>query len=190
MTVQEAKQAMQSEWVSIAPEIRPSTLKNSDGSIKPFYLTRAFKDGPDERFELTILNLADPYGNLPLAKLYIKGHMIWQGDHPIAAGAKTVNFIADEDYEVTPLLQGFADAINQVAGKAYAIWKVNRTQSIFQKGICTVRACGGANFREVRSGLSPKRSAVLRGETCRWPWFRQRRKRPTNLQIPLVRKQS
>jgi hypothetical protein len=70
---------------------------------------------------------------VPLAKLYIKGHMIWQGDHPIAAGAKKVNFIADEDYEVTPLLQGFADAINQVAGKAYAIWEVNRTQSIFKR---------------------------------------------------------
>ena len=132
MTIRE-RQAMQGEWVSIAPEIRPSALKNPDGGIKPFYLTRAFTYGADDRFELTILNLGDPYGNLPLAKLYIKGHMIWLGDHPIAAGAQKVNFIADEDYEVTPLLQGFADAINQIAGKAYAVWEVNRTQSIFKK---------------------------------------------------------
>ena len=121
MTAQEVKQAMQGEWVSIAPEIRPSALKKPDGSIKPFYLTRAFTYAPEDRFELTVLNLADPYGKVPLAKLYIKGHMIWQGDHPITAGAQKVNFIADEDYEVTPLLQGFADAMNQVAGKAYAI---------------------------------------------------------------------
>lgn len=87
MTVQEAKQAMQSEWVSIAPEIRYSTLKNSDGSIKPFYLTPSIYVWARRPVRA---DLADPYGNVPLAKLYIKGHMIWQGDHPIAAGAKKV----------------------------------------------------------------------------------------------------
>src|ERR1700728_925867 len=35
MTLQEIKQAMQGEWVSIAPEVRPSAIKTPDGSIKP-----------------------------------------------------------------------------------------------------------------------------------------------------------
>jgi hypothetical protein len=190
MTAQEVKQAMQGEWVSIAPEIRPSALKNPDGSIKPFYLTRAFTYAPEDRFELTVLNLADPYGNVPLAKLYIKGHMIWQGDHPIAAGAQKVNFIADEDYEVTPLLQGFADAINQVAGKAYAIWEVNRTQSIFRKAFAPFGLAEGQIFAEYDL-------VYFRNDLLFWGarhvdgrGFDKEENRPTNLQIPLVRKQS
>jgi hypothetical protein len=40
MTLAEIKRVMRGEWVSIAPEIRPSTIKNSDSGIKPFYLTK------------------------------------------------------------------------------------------------------------------------------------------------------
>ncbi|HVR26347.1 MAG TPA: hypothetical protein VMU26_23845 [Candidatus Polarisedimenticolia bacterium] len=190
MTMHEIRPAMRGEWISITPEIRPSALKSPDGSIKPFYLTRAFTYGPDDRFELTILNLADPYGNVPLVKLFIKGHMIWQGDHPIAAGAQKVNFIADEGYEVTPLLQGFADAINQVAGKAYAIWEVNRTQSIFKKAFAPFGLAEGQTFAEYDL-------VYLRNDLLFWGarhvdgrGFDKEENRPTNLQIPLVRKQS
>ncbi|MFX7140418.1 hypothetical protein ABTH88_21040, partial [Acinetobacter baumannii] len=83
--------------------------KNPDGTLKPFYLTRDFKALPGDRFELVILNAADPQAKIPLTRIAIKGHMHWRGDHPIAAGAQKVDFIADEAYEVTPLLQGFAD---------------------------------------------------------------------------------
>jgi hypothetical protein len=166
-----------------------STLKNPDGSIKPFYLTRAFTYGSDDRFELAILNLADPYGKVPLAKLFIKGHMIWQGDHSIAAGAQKVNFIADEDYEVTPLLPGFADAMNQLAGKAYAIWEVNRTQSIFKKAFTPFGLAEGQIFAEYDL-------IYLRNDLLFWGaghvdgrGFDKEENRPTNLQVPLVRKQ-
>jgi hypothetical protein len=84
------KQAMLGEWVSIAPEVRPSAAKNADGTLKPFYLKRSFKFLPSDRFELEIINSADPYGALPLARIKIGGHMIWQGAHPIAAGAQKV----------------------------------------------------------------------------------------------------
>jgi hypothetical protein len=41
MNTEQIQEFMQDgEWVSIAPEIRPSSLKNPDGSLKPFYLTR------------------------------------------------------------------------------------------------------------------------------------------------------
>jgi len=69
MTAQEIKQAMQGEWVSIAPEVRPSTIKGPDGSIKPFYLTRAFTYQPNDAFQLTIVNLADACGKTLLARL-------------------------------------------------------------------------------------------------------------------------
>src|SRR5229473_2929476 len=56
------KEAMLGDWESIAPEVRPSASKNADGSLKPFYLKRAFKYLPSDRFELEIVNSADPYG--------------------------------------------------------------------------------------------------------------------------------
>lgn len=51
MTVEEIKKSVIGEWVSIAPEIRPSAAKNADGSLKPFYLTRAFEYFPGDTME-------------------------------------------------------------------------------------------------------------------------------------------
>ena len=60
MTTEQIKQFVQGgEWVSIAPEIRPSIAKNPDGSLKPFYLTRVFKYLPGDIFELDVINYAD-----------------------------------------------------------------------------------------------------------------------------------
>jgi hypothetical protein len=132
MTVAEIKRVMRGEWVSIAPEVRPSTIKNLDVSITPFYLTRAFTYRPNDEFQPTILNLADAYGKALLSKRFIKGHMIWQGDHPILAGAQKVTFVAEE-YTVTPLMQAFADAMNRAASTGFAKWEVDREQSVFKK---------------------------------------------------------
>jgi hypothetical protein len=129
--VAKVREALLGNWESVAPEVRPS--KNPDGSLKPFYLKRAFRYLPSDRFELEIVNSADPYGAAPLARIKIGGHMLWQGAHPIAPGAQKVDFVADESYEVTPLAQGFADILNKVASAGYAPWAVNSPQSIFGK---------------------------------------------------------
>src|SRR5258705_9668382 len=83
--VARVKEAMLGNWESIAPEVRPS--KNPDGSLKPFYLKRAFKYLPSDRFELDIVNSADPYGAVPLARIKIGGHMLGQGAPPPFSGA-------------------------------------------------------------------------------------------------------
>src|SRR4051794_13793681 len=79
MTVEQIKQFIQGGWVSIAPEVRPSAIKNADGTLKPFYLTRNFKYTFNDAFELEVINYADAYGKVPLAKMNVKGHTIWQG---------------------------------------------------------------------------------------------------------------
>jgi hypothetical protein len=76
MRLEEAQGAMPGNWVSIAPEVRPS--KNPDGTLKPFYLTRSFVYLTEDRFELSVTNYADPFGKAALAKIDIGGHMIWQ----------------------------------------------------------------------------------------------------------------
>ena len=144
--VKNIKEALLGNWESIAPEVRPS--KNPDGSLKPFYLKRAFKYLPSNRFELDVVNSADPYGAVPLAKIRIVGHMFWQGPHPIALGAQKVDFVADEAYEVTPLAQGFADVLNKVASAGYSPWAVNSSQSIFGKSFAPFGLKEGTNFME------------------------------------------
>jgi hypothetical protein len=129
--VAKVKEGMLGNWESIAPEIRPS--KNPDGSLKPFYLKRAFKYLPSDRFELEIVNSADPYGAVPLARIKIGGHILWQGPHPIAPGTQKVDFVADETYEVTPLAQGFVDVLNKVASAGYAPWAVNSPQASLER---------------------------------------------------------
>ena len=180
------KEAMLGSWESIAPEVRPS--KNADGSLKPFYLKRAFKDLPSDRFELEVVNSADAYGAVPLVRIRIGGHMLWQGAHPIAPGAQKVDFVADESYEVTPLVQGFADVLNKVASAGYAPWAVNAPQSIFGKTFIPFGLKEGTNFIEYDL-------AYLRGDLLFWGarnidgrGFDTEQNRPTNLQIPLVRK--
>jgi hypothetical protein len=184
--VAKVREAMLGNWESIAPEMRPS--KNPDGSLKPFYLKRAFKYQPSDRFELEVVNSADPYGAVPLARIRIGGHMLWQGPHPIAQGAQKVDFVADEAYEVTPLAQGFADVLNKVASAGYAPWAVNSPQSIFGKTFAPFGLKEGTNFMEYDL-------VYLRGDLLFWGarnidgrGFDTEQNRPTNLQIPLVRK--
>ena len=55
MGVEEIKKLIRDgTWASIAPEIRPSSIKNADGTLKPFYLTRVFKYISGDKFELLV----------------------------------------------------------------------------------------------------------------------------------------
>ncbi|MGJ7509263.1 hypothetical protein [Variovorax sp. GT1P44] len=188
MNVEQTKNALVGEWVSIAPEIRPSALKNPDGALKPFYLKRDFKYLDGDRFELTVVNSADPYGAVPIARIVIRGHMAWRGPHPIAEGAQKVDFLADEGYEVTPLVQGFADLLNQVAGKGFAKWEVNGTQSIFGKAFPPFGLVEGENFMEVDLVYLSRDMLFWGARNIDGRGFDKEENRPTNLQIPLVRK--
>ncbi len=188
MNIEEIKKNLNGEWASIAPEIRPSSLKNADGSIKPFYLSRAFKYLTGDKFELNIINYADAYGKIPLAKMSLKGHIIWQGDHPIAINAQKVKFVADELYEVTPLVEGFADLLNKVAINGYTTWEINKAQSVLKKAFVPFGLAEGQLFAEYDL-------IYLSGDTLFWGarnvdgrGFDTEENRPTNLQIPLIKK--
>ena len=189
MTVDEIKKNIQgSEWISIAPEIRPSIAKNADGSLKSFYLSRTFKYLAGDKFELTIINSADAYGKVPLVKISIKGHMLWKGNHPIADGAQKVDFIADETYEVTPLLQGFADVMNQLASKGFNKWEINNTQSILGKAFAPFGLAEGQIFSEYDLIYLFNDMMFWGARNIDGRGFDKEENRPTNLQIPLVRK--
>jgi hypothetical protein len=188
MNVDQIKQALVGDWVSIAPEVRPSAAKNPDGTLKPFYLKRAFKYVGSDRFELTIVNSADANGAVPLARIDIRGHMVWRGAHPITAGAQKVDFVADEAYEVTPLIQAFADVLNKVANAGYGKWQVNGTQSVFGRSFAPFGLVEGRNFMEFDLVYLSHDMLFWGARNIDGRGFDKEENRPTNLQIPLVRK--
>lgn len=188
MTPDQARQSALGTWSSLATEVRPSAAKNADGSAKPFYLKREFRALDGDRFELTISNFADPVGAVPLARIRIVGHMLWRGPHPVADGAQKVDFVADEGYDVTPLLPGFADVLNKVAGDGYAPWTVGATQSVFGKSFAPFGLVAGRHFMEYDL-------VYVRGDLMFWGarhvdgrGFDTEANRPTSLQIPLQRR--
>jgi hypothetical protein len=187
MDLDQTKQALMGNWQSIAPEVRPSASKNPDGTLKPFFLKRAFAYLGDDRFELTIVNSADANGAVPLAKIFIRGHMVWRGPHPIAQGAQKVDFVADESYEVTPMIQGFADLLNQVASNGYNKWEVNATQSIFGKAFLPFGLTEGRNFMEFDLTYIDHDMLFWGARHIDGRGFDKEENRPTNLQIPLAR---
>ncbi len=188
MTAQEIKQFIQGgQWKSIAPELRPSSTKTADGSIKPFYLTRTFSYLSDDKFELEVLNSVDAYGKVPLVKIQLKGSMLWQGEHPIAAGAQKVDFAADEAYLVTPMIQGFADGMNQVASTGFNRWEVNVPQSILGKTFAPFGLLQGQVFSEYDLVYIFNDLMFWGARNVDGRGFDKEENRPTNLQIPLTR---
>ncbi len=188
MTAEQVKQLSVGEWVSIAPEVRPSISKDANGNMKPFYLTRTFKYSADGKFTLQMINSADAYGKVPLMKIVLKGRTVWPGEHPIATGAQKIDYIADEAYEITPLIQGFADAMNQAASKGFDKWEVNATQSILGKAFAPFGLSEGQIYGEfdlvyILNDLMFWGAKHVDGRS-----FEKIENRPDNLQIPMMRK--
>jgi hypothetical protein len=175
------------EWVSIAPEVRPS-INTSGGTIKPFYLTRVFKYLAGDKFECVVINYADSNRKLPLVKIEIKGHIVWQGEHPIAEGAYNLNYVADEAYEVTPLHQGFVDAVNHVPTAGLNKWEINVMQDVNGKAFLPFGLTKGQTYIDydliyIYNDLFFNGSKHVDGRA-----FDKPENRPTNLQAPLVRR--
>ena len=188
MDLAHLQDALVGRWTSLAPEVRPSANRNPDGTLKPFYLTRDFRYADGDRFELVIVNSADPQGAVPIARIAIRGRMHWRGPHPVADGAQQVDFVADEGYEVTPLIQGFADLLNQVAAQGYEAWQIGAAQSVHRKAFAPFGLVQDRDFMEydlvhLAHGLLFWGARHVDGRG-----FDSEANRPTNLQIPLARR--
>ncbi|MFT3823677.1 MAG: hypothetical protein QM731_07140 [Chitinophagaceae bacterium] len=186
MTAEQIQQASIGEWQSIAPEVRPGAQKNPDGTIKPFYLARQFKYEATGIFELVVTSFADPYGKVGLMKMTIRGHITWQGPHPIAEGAQKVDFTADEVYTVTPLVQGSADVLNQFT-QGFEKWEPGREQSILGKVFPPFGLAEGQLFKEYDLMYIYDDLMFWGARNVDGRGFDTEANRPSNLQIPMVR---
>ncbi len=182
------KKSALGEWESISTEIRPSSLKKEDGSLKPFYLKRSFSLLPEDRFTLEIINYADPYGQIPLVKIMLKGRADWQGSHPIAEGAQKVDFTADEAYEVTPLMENFTAVLNRLAKENFETWETGKSQSILRKKFLPFGLAEGQIFKEYDLIYMVHDMMFWGARNIDGRGFDTEENRPTNLQIPMKRK--
>jgi hypothetical protein len=180
------KSSLVGTWMSLAPEVRPS--KNPDGTIKAFFLSRTFVYRRDDHFELSVMNFADPFGKVAIAKIEIAGHMSWRGDHPIAPGAHKVDFVADEAYAVTPLVPPFVDLLDKIASTGYAKWEIGKPQSIFGKSFAPFGLVEGRNFMEYDLVFLAHDLMFWGARNVDGRGFDTEENRPTNLQIPMQRK--
>jgi hypothetical protein len=189
MTAAETRQFIQGgEWVSIAPELRPSITKSTAGDINPFYCTRSFRYLPDDGFECTLINYLDANGKTPLVKFMIKGHLEWQGEHPIAPGAQQVDYVADKAYEVTPLHAGWVDAVNRILTPGINKFELNAPQDIKGKvflpfGLTEAKTYVDYDLIYIYDNLLFNGSKNVDGRP-----FNKPANRPTNLQVPLIRR--
>ncbi len=96
----------------------------------------------------------------------------------------------DETYEVTPLIQGFADAMDQLAGKGFNKWEVNNTQSVMGKAFAPFGLSEGQLFAECDLIYVFDDMLFWGARNVDGRGFDKEANRPTNLQIPLVRRNS
>jgi hypothetical protein len=153
------------------------------------YLTRSFVYQREDRFELTVTNYADPFAKATIARIEIAGHVFWRGDHPIAPGAQKVDFVADDSYVVTPLIQPFVDLLNKVAVDRYARWEIGKKQDIFGKAFAPFGLVEGKNFKEYDLVYLWRDLLFWGARNVDGRGFDTEKNRPTNLQIPMARKQ-
>jgi hypothetical protein len=176
------------EWASITVELRPSSNKTPTGAPQPFYCSRLFKYSEPDHFECTVINFSDPNGKVPMVKIHIKGLNLWRGEHPIAKGAYNVDYVADEAYEITPLHQGFADAANRFTASGLNHWEIGVAQDVQAKPFPLFGLIEGQTYVDydliyVYDGMLVNESKHVDGRA-----FDKPEGRPTNLQIPLIRK--
>ena len=90
---------------------------------------------------------------------------------------------------MTPLLPVFADLLNKVSGKGYATWEAGATQSIFGKSFAPFGLVEGKDFMEYDLVYLNRDMLFWGARNIDGRGFDKEENRPTNLQIPLVRKQ-
>jgi len=190
MNIEEIKQVLvRGEWVSIAPEIRPGIVKTASGDIKPLYCSRRFVYSGTDRFQLDFINYADPYGQVPLAEMRIAGHVKYGAPHPIAPGAYEADYVADEGFLITLLNSAFVSALNAIPQpEGIQPWELNVPRDVLGKSVPAFGLKAGEYFTEydliyMHDNLLFNGSRNVDGRP-----FDKTENRPTNLQVPLVRK--
>lgn len=176
------------KWESLTVELRPAEDRTGTGKVISFLITRCFEYFENNKFSGTITSFADNYGKIPLVRFVFKGHVVWQGEHPVAEGAQKIDYILDEGFLVTPLNQDFAAMLNSVPVPELNKWELNVTQDILGKPFPLFNIKKGEIAKDhdliyIYNGMLFMGAKHVDGTP-----FDKPENRPHQLQVPLVRK--
>ena len=114
----------------------------------------------------------------------IKGHIEWKGAHPIAEDAQKVDFTADIEYSITPMIQAFVDILNKFTS-GFNEWKMGETQNILKKAFPPFGLAEGQLFKEYDLMYIYEKMMFWGARNIDGRGFDSEENRPTNLQIPM-----
>ncbi len=178
------------KWISITTELRPQEDRTGTGKVQPFYITRTFEFFEGDKFTGTITSFGDPYQKFPLVKFEFKGHVEWQGEHPVAKGAQKIDYVLDEGFIVTPLNPNFADALNQFPVTGLNKFEVNVSQDILKKPFPLFNIKEGQIVKDYDLIYIYNDMLFMGAKHVDGTPFDKPENRPHLLQIPLIKKES
>lgn len=173
------------EWESLSCEVRPQ--KGKDG-VQSWYLKRKLRLTGAE-IEAEFMTYGDPGCKTPTMKLELGGRYSVVSDSNVVAGAKQADLTIDRYTRITPLADGFAGFLNSAGpGKCGTdTWLVGKAQEIKATGCTLLGVAPNVDVKEfevlyVRDDLLFFAARPVDGSSPD-----SAEKRPTTLQIPLLR---
>ncbi len=132
-------EAIAGTWVSVGCELRPQPAASPDepgaSAPTPQYLSRRFRyDGL--AFDGVITTYADVDCTVPVVDLIFAGRLERGGDHPVAEGAESVDYILDERFAIKPREQTLVEQLNGLpeGSCGTTAWQVDVTQEVQESG--------------------------------------------------------
>lgn len=185
-TLDDLQQAIVGTWESLSVELRPTEDRLGTGHIEPTHLTRRFTYRADGTFTGLITLFADPYGQVSLFEFTFRGHLTWQGPHPVAHGAFSVDYVLDQGFDVKPLNAQAAQMLNAMPVEGAPLFAVGLTTSILGKpfplfGMVEGQTVVDYDLLYLRDGMLFFGAKHVDGT----PFDRPER-RPHQLQVPLA----
>ena len=188
ITLAEVKAYAIGQWESLSVELRPTEDRTGSGKIEPTYLKRHFVYKADDTFTGTITLYVDNYGQMPLMEFEFKGHLQWGEAHPIAEGARKIDYVLDQGFGVTPLHDQAAAMLNQVPVEGIKAFQTGIKQDILGKAFPMFHIIEGQIVSDYDLIYFKNGMLFMGAKHVDGTPFDKPDRRPHQLQIPLVRK--
>ena len=175
------------EWKSISVELRPTEDRTGSGVIQPTFLRRNFKYMEGDKFVGTITLFVDNYGQMPLMEFEFKGDLKWGGEHPIAEGAWSIDYVLNEGFGVTPLHDQAAQMLNAALPEGMTPFEVNQKKDILQQAFPMFHIVKGQIVSDYDLIYFKNGMLFMGAKHVDGTPFDKPENRPHQLQIPLER---
>ncbi|MEL7370714.1 MAG: hypothetical protein AAFN74_17475 [Myxococcota bacterium] len=186
-TLSAVKAFARGAWQSISIELRPSEDRTGQGTVQPVRLKRRFEYLAGDKFIGTITMFADNYGQAPLMEFEFRGSLKWGEAHPIAQGAFNVDYVLDEGFGVTPLMETAAALLNRGRPEGLPPFVVGQKANILRKAFPLFNISEGQTVVDYDLIYFQNGMLFMGAKHVDGTPFDEPERRPHQLQVPLMR---